>query len=48
MDGGAWQAVVHGVARVGHDLAAKPTTTSDKVSGILSISLQKVCVCIWL
>ena len=48
MDGGAWQAVVHGVARVGHDLPAKPTTTSDKVSDILSISLQKVCVCIWL
>ena len=24
MDGGAWQTTVHGVARVGHDLAAKP------------------------
>ena len=24
MDRGAWQAVVHGVARVGHDLATKP------------------------
>ena len=24
MGGGAWQAVVHGVARVGHDLATKP------------------------
>ena len=24
MDRGAWQATVHGVARVGHDLAAKP------------------------
>ena len=23
MDRGAWQATVHGVARVGHDLAAK-------------------------
>ena len=23
MDRGAWQAVVHGVARVGHDLATK-------------------------
>jgi len=24
MDRGAWQATVHGVARVGHDLAIKP------------------------
>ena len=24
MDRGAWQATVHGVARVGHDLATKP------------------------
>ena len=24
MDRGAWQAAVHGVARVGHDLATKP------------------------
>ena len=24
MDTGAWQATVHGVARVGHDLATKP------------------------
>ena len=25
MDGGDWQATVHGVARVGHDLVTKPT-----------------------
>ena len=24
MDRGAWWAIVHGVARVGHDLATKP------------------------
>ena len=24
MDRGAWQATVHGVARIGHDLATKP------------------------
>ena len=24
MDGGAWQTTVHGVARVGHDLATEP------------------------
>ena len=31
MDRGAWQATVHGVARIGHDLATKPppTTTSE-------------------
>ena len=28
MDRGAWQATVHGVARDGHDLATKPTTTN--------------------
>ena len=25
IDRGAWQATVHGVSRVGHDLATKPT-----------------------
>ena len=25
MDRGAWQATVHGVTKVGHDLATKPT-----------------------
>ena len=28
MDRGAWQATVQGVARVGHDLATKPPTTT--------------------
>ena len=28
MGRGAWRATVHGVARVGHDLAAKVTTTT--------------------
>ena len=27
MDRGAWQATVHGVARVSHDLAIKPSNT---------------------
>ena len=31
MDRGAWQATVHGVARVGHDLATKTTKTSNKM-----------------
>ena len=26
MDRGAWQAIAHGVARVGHDIASKPPT----------------------
>ena len=30
MDRGAWQAIVHGVARVGHDLATKPQNTMYK------------------
>ena len=29
-DRGAWQASVHGVARVGHDLATKPPPPEDK------------------
>ena len=28
MDRGVWQAAVHGTARVGHDLATKPPTTT--------------------
>ena len=28
MDRGAWQAIVHGVARVGHDLVTKPADKS--------------------
>ncbi|KAB0341135.1 hypothetical protein FD754_018061, partial [Muntiacus muntjak] len=27
MDRGAWQAIVHGVSRIGHDLATKPLPT---------------------
>jgi len=30
MERGVWQAMVHGIARAGHDLATKPpTTTTD-------------------
>ena len=29
MDRGAWQAIVHGVARVGHNLAAKPPSPNQ-------------------
>ena len=36
MDRGAWQATVHGVARVGHDLVIKPppTTTVSLCQGL--------------
>ena len=33
MDRGAWQATVHGVTRVGHDLATKPLLFIKKVPG---------------
>ena len=29
MDGGAWRDTVHGVSRVGHDLATKPPPPGD-------------------
>ena len=29
MGRGAWQAIVHGVARVGHDLLTKPTPSES-------------------
>ena len=32
MDRGAWWATVHGVKRVGHDLATKPPTQGGKAS----------------
>ena len=30
MDRGAWRAIVHSVARVGHELATKTTTTTTQ------------------
>ena len=33
MDRGAWQATVHGVARVGHDLVTKPPRTNKFLLG---------------
>ena len=33
MDRGAWQATVHGVARVGHDLVTKPPPWLPKGKG---------------
>ena len=34
MDRGAWQATVHGVARLGHDLATKPPPKAWQLVGI--------------
>ena len=41
MDRGAWQATVHGIARVGHDLSTKPPPPffpKDRYSGMYFIS----------
>ena len=35
MDKGAWQAAVHGVARVGHDLATKPPPPPNKSNRVI-------------
>ena len=40
MDRGAWWALVHGVARVGHDLATKPPTIVALV--VLASAYSKV------
>ena len=33
MDRGAWQATVHGIARVGHDLMTIPPPVSNRLPG---------------
>ena len=42
MDRGAWQATVHGVARVGHDLASKPPYTYIQTINNASKDLHSV------
>ena len=37
MDRGAWQATIHGVARVGHDLATKPTKVIHTLNKIFLV-----------
>ena len=34
MDRGVWQAIVHGVTRVGHDLVTKPPPTTTRVADL--------------
>ena len=45
MDRGAWQATVHGLARVGHDLATKPhiTTLALSFSSYISVCVYLNC-----
>ena len=43
MDRGAWQATVHGVARVGHDLVTKPPLPVPL--GFTDGSVVKICAC---
>ena len=43
MDSGAWQATGHGVARVGHDLVTKPSSTwgeGDNTCAVRSTALN--------
>ena len=42
MDKGAWQATVHGLARVGHNLATKPPPPIS-LPGVLSHRIPHVC-----
>ena len=42
MDSGAWQATIHGVARVGHDLAVKPPPSILKVAWVLQFDFLLV------
>ena len=44
MERRAWQAIAHGVARVGHDLATKPSPYFNS-SSIQSNSLNFLIVC---
>ena len=43
MDRGAWRATVHGVARVGYDLATKPTMNVYH-KGMMARSNSKSCL----
>ena len=44
MDRGAWQATVHGIARVGHDVATKPPSPPLSVALHLSSALSVINV----
>ena len=37
MDRGAWKAAVHGVARLGHNLATKPPPPMEKRTGVKNL-----------
>ena len=42
MDRGAWRATVHGVSRVGHNLATKQQiNNSDKFKRVLGMAVQQ-------
>ena len=40
MDRGAWWAIVHGIARVRHDLVSKPPLPEDEVRKIIKVHLS--------
>ena len=49
MDRGTWQATVHGVARVGHNLGTKPPlpTTVNIFSGLFAICVLSLVICLF-
>ena len=42
MDRGAWQATVHGVARVGHDLATKPPPPNFSAQNCIQVTMKNL------
>ena len=47
MDRGGWQATVHGVARVGHDLANKPSLPRQHSVSAAYLSHFYICTCVF-
>ena len=42
MDRGAWQATVHGVARIGHDLASEPPQPANQPLNSVILAVDEV------
>ena len=47
MDRGGWWAEIHGVTRVGHNLATKPPIICSPISTITSTELVLDFICFW-
>ena len=44
MDRGAWQAIVHGIVRAGHDLETKPPPEPDEKT--LEVGSTTISICL--